>query len=352
MPHASCLSSRRFRRQQSPVRSESSHPAPLRRRFLPQPAALTVTDDAGTAHRHDVPRIWFPWIIRERDPASRAIRREQMMLGWNQSAGWIMGLLAGLYVLVAMQLGLPDYLLFAGAFATGTILAWAMWWAAHRHIEEHWDSLGRQWTDAGLTRGRCPICLYSLAGAATEQDLRCPECGAIWHAHRLGNVAREPPPRWRQVLHTALGSTATRHLDDDLGRSFSAEKLAALLSATTDSQVRAHLRRVRAVGTLLRIGVAMAAAVFFAFPLVALAQHAIRSPGFKLILALLIMAATLPFIIAAIWCSEFGITANARRRRMLAAGLCPICAGRDLAPHDLHPGHHHCARCSATWRLS
>ena len=55
-------------------------------------------------------------------------------------------------------------------------------------------------------------------------------------------------------------------------------------------------------------------------------------------------------VVGAILCTDFGLSARSRRRQMLAAGLCPVCASKDLAPHELHPGHHRCAGCSATWR--
>src|SRR5690606_25381312 len=102
---------------------------------------------------------------------------------WDQTTGLVMGLVmapvAAALAFVGMELGVPIYLLYIGAFAIGSGFAWVMWWAAHRRIERHWQTLGRQWTGAGLGRGRCPVCLYSLAGVESNEHglARCAECG-------------------------------------------------------------------------------------------------------------------------------------------------------------------------------
>ena len=51
-----------------------------------------------------------------------------------------------------------------------------------------------------LGRGDCPGCLYELAGLpaerieAIERAVRCPECGAVWRAERVGTSrARNKP---------------------------------------------------------------------------------------------------------------------------------------------------------------
>lgn len=46
-----------------------------------------------------------------------------------------------------------------------------------------------------LKRGECPGCLYDLAGLpperveTIERAVRCPECGAVWKAERVGPSA-------------------------------------------------------------------------------------------------------------------------------------------------------------------
>ncbi len=52
-----------------------------------------------------------------------------------------------------------------------------------------------------LARGECPGCLYDLAGLpperieTIERAVRCPECGAVWRAARIGrSVPRVGPP--------------------------------------------------------------------------------------------------------------------------------------------------------------
>ncbi|MEO1278527.1 MAG: hypothetical protein AAFV77_06200 [Planctomycetota bacterium] len=48
-----------------------------------------------------------------------------------------------------------------------------------------------------LARGECPGCLYELAGLpperieAIEAAIRCPECGAVWRAERVGRPKAE-----------------------------------------------------------------------------------------------------------------------------------------------------------------
>ncbi|NRA56649.1 MAG: hypothetical protein HRU13_00815 [Phycisphaerales bacterium] len=48
-----------------------------------------------------------------------------------------------------------------------------------------------------LARGECPGCLYELAGLpperieAIEAAIRCPECGAVWGAERIGRSKAE-----------------------------------------------------------------------------------------------------------------------------------------------------------------
>jgi hypothetical protein len=52
-----------------------------------------------------------------------------------------------------------------------------------------------------LKRGECPGCLYALAGLPAEavehieSAVRCPECGAVWRAERVGQGrgAKEKP---------------------------------------------------------------------------------------------------------------------------------------------------------------
>lgn len=163
-PSAPCFRQQRAANNAT-VPPETSQPAI--RRLLPRPAALSVTDDAGAPHRHQVPRIWFPWVIRERDAASRAVRREQMKTGWDQTTGMLMAFammpLFGGLAWVGMKLGLPIYWIYAGALIAGAGFAWVLWWIAHRRLERHWQSLGRQWTDAGLSRGSA--CTASQAPA-------------------------------------------------------------------------------------------------------------------------------------------------------------------------------------------
>jgi hypothetical protein len=51
-----------------------------------------------------------------------------------------------------------------------------------------------------LARGECPGCLYDLAGLpperieTIEQAIRCPECGAVWRAARLGRSGPRVEP--------------------------------------------------------------------------------------------------------------------------------------------------------------
>lgn len=46
-----------------------------------------------------------------------------------------------------------------------------------------------------LARGECPGCLYDLASLRAERietiehAIRCPECGAVWRAERVGQPA-------------------------------------------------------------------------------------------------------------------------------------------------------------------
>lgn len=48
-----------------------------------------------------------------------------------------------------------------------------------------------------LKRGECPGCLYDLTGLhdehikTIERAIRCPECGAVWRAQRIGSMRKE-----------------------------------------------------------------------------------------------------------------------------------------------------------------
>ncbi len=48
-----------------------------------------------------------------------------------------------------------------------------------------------------LKRGECPGCLYDLTGLHAERietferAFRCPECGAVWQAQRVGSMQEE-----------------------------------------------------------------------------------------------------------------------------------------------------------------
>jgi hypothetical protein len=324
-------------------------------RFLPRPAALRVVDDAGAAHRHDVPLIWFLWIVREADPVSRGIRRQQMMTAWDQSMGVVMGVLVGAIMVGVRTLSLPDHLMLIFAVVIGSLLAWVMWWSAHRRIETHWESLGRQWTDAGLGRGRCPLCLYSLAGVRPDDRglAQCAECGAAWRQDRIGQRDEREPPRWRRAMNAMIGADTRRAMQDDRGRAFAAERLNRIAARCERRQphVAAIARRVRASGATARVLAAAAIGAVFFLPVVMLLRMMGRvsvalPPWILLALPVFVIPAAL--LIGVIGCSELGLSARSRRRQMLEAGLCPVCASTDLRPPEEDAAA--CGGCGASWR--
>lgn len=325
---------------------------PARRRLLPRPAALSVTDDVGGIHRYHAPPDWLPWTTREPDAVSREVRREQMQAGWHLSMNLIMAAIFLAYIMVATTKGMSSHFMFAGAFAICFGGGWIAMWVAHRRLEANWGSLGRQWADAGLGRGRCPICLYSLAGAeAGESGLaRCAECGAAWDAERIWPESEPDQPHWQHWLGLMVGDGLRRRMLDDTGRPFSGERLRSI--AARASRAHPHVAQaalqVASTGSMLRI---MLAAVVAA-PFLVLVAALLTGQGALSGRLMLAMVFVLPpiLLVGLIGRSELGLTANARRRGMLAAGLCPVCGG-DLAgevPDDR--GLISCSDCDARWR--
>src|SRR5690606_17219693 len=153
-------------------------------------------------------------------------------------------------------------------------------WAAHRRIERHWQTLGRQWTGAGLGRGRCPVCLYSLAGVESNEHglARCAECGAAWRRDRIATLAARELPTWRRFLNHMLGAEMRRKLRDDAGRTFVAERLGSIVDRCRrhEPEVAEIVARVRETSGPTRRGTALVIALLIAWQTLVLLRGAFR----------------------------------------------------------------------------
>src|SRR5690606_1528014 len=223
--------------------------------------------------------------------------------------------------------------------------------------ERHWQSLGRQWTDAGLSRGRCPLCLYSLTGArADDRDLaQCAECGAAWHHNRIRPLPDRHLPQWPRLLHHIIGPETRRSLRDDAGRAFAAERLRAIRARArrSDPQLADTVGRVRESSGVTRRGTALLIGLLILGQTLLLLRGALRHNVSPVTLVmLLLMVVFVAIILGAILCSDFGLTARSRRRPLLPAGLCHACAGRSVTREDSDPTLNTCAGRTPSWRTN
>lgn len=201
-----------------------------------------------------------------------------------------------------------------------------------------------------LAHGRCPGCGYRLAGIVAMPDgmVLCPECGAAWHAHRIGASATAHPA----CLQTARkGWLRAPVILDDHQRAVplmnpSARSLGGRLSG---QRLDDAVRQLREATILRRLAIGLPLLMLIVLVSISAASAANKP---LVLLGCGAGVAMWSWWLIRLFLNRSAIVAKPLRAACLSLDLCPSCA-TDLrgVPPDAD-GTTPCPTCSACWRVS